>query len=66
MPDYRLIYLDRAGGILKCEWLDALTDEEAVRKAISQSAGLRFEIWCGQREIGHGGPSATSCTYSRA
>lgn len=63
MPEYRLIYLDAAGGIVKSEWLDALTDEEAVRKANRQSTGLRFEIWCGQREIGHGGPAATSGTY---
>lgn len=45
MPSYRLYRLDGAGKILTADWLEAATDEAAVREAkVGMSPG-NYELW---------------------
>jgi hypothetical protein len=46
MPDYRLYCLDGDGHIGLADWIEADTDEEAVKKARELRPGAhRCEIW---------------------
>ena len=50
MPAYRLYRLDGAGNIANAEWLDADSDEDALRQARALAGG-NFELWERKRLI---------------
>ena len=46
MAAYRLYCLDGAGGINTADWIDAPSDDDAVRQAKKMKNGaLKCEIW---------------------
>lgn len=51
MPTYRLYRLDGAGKIASADWIDAATDDDALRQAHEQSSNGNFELWEGKRLI---------------
>ncbi len=45
MTGYRLYQLDGAGKIVSAEWVDALDDSDAARKACDKSPSGTCELW---------------------
>jgi len=45
---YRLCRLDGSGKITTGEWIDAATDEDAVRAAQAQASEGDYELWAGR------------------
>ena len=45
MAEYRHYRLDGAGGINRAEWLEAESDEDAVRKVRELKLPFTSEIW---------------------
>ena len=52
MPAYRVYLLDGAGKITTADWIDAKSDEEALRQARSLQEEGKFELWDRQRLVG--------------
>ena len=52
MAGYRHYQLDGAGNINHATWLDAVDDEEAIRRVREQKLRFPSEIWKGNRLIG--------------
>jgi hypothetical protein len=48
---YRLYLLDGAGKISTANWIDASSDEEALRHAREQCAPGKHELWHGRRLV---------------
>lgn len=51
MPGYRHYRLDGAGNIVSADWLDAVDDAEAIRKARSLQLLTDCELWDRNRFI---------------
>ena len=51
MLNYRLYQLDGAGRINAAEWLEAVDDDEACRKARAQYSRGKYELWQQQRLV---------------
>jgi len=52
MADYRLYYLDGAGHIGLADWIEARSDEDAIREARKQRPNAHIcEIWDTQRLV---------------
>lgn len=45
LPEYRHYRLDGAGNIVSAEWLDAVDDADAVRKARELKIPTDCELW---------------------
>jgi hypothetical protein len=67
MHDYRLYCLDGAGKITGAEWIEAASDDDAVRAARDMNKPVRCEVWDRTRFVaripaftspGAGNPSA--------
>ena len=56
MPKYRLYKLDGAGSISSAEWIDAGSDEDAVRQARELELVGPCEIWSGDRRVARVSP----------
>lgn len=54
---YRLYWLDGAGKIATAEWLEADTDDAAVRDVGSRAQPRACEIWEGRRLVGRVNPA---------
>ena len=52
LPTYRLYRLDGAANIVTADWLEAQSDEEAIRVAQERAKPGRFELWDRNRMIG--------------
>jgi len=48
---YRLYRLDGSGKIRTGEWINAATDEDAVRAAHAQAGEGDYELWAGRRLV---------------
>jgi hypothetical protein len=48
---YRLYRLDGAAKIISADWVEADSDEDAVRQAQERAGDGRFELWDRQRLI---------------
>jgi hypothetical protein len=48
---YRLYRLNGIGRIDSAEWIEALADEEAIRKARERLPSGGFELWQGRRLV---------------
>ncbi len=51
LPSYRLYRLDGAGKITTAEWIDADSDEQAVRAAEASCTTGKFELWDRRRLV---------------
>ena len=51
MPAYRHYRLDGRGSIAKAEWIEADSDEDAVRQVREQRLPVPSEIWDKDRRI---------------
>lgn len=52
MPSYRLYRLDGAGKISTGDWIEADSDDDALRQAEERAGGGSFELWERQRLVG--------------
>ena len=55
MPSYRVYCLDGAGKITSAEWLQADSDDEALRQARERASEIPCEVWDRNRLIGRVG-----------
>ena len=51
MPNYRLYRLDGAGKITSAEWIEAISDSDALKDARVLSPSESFELWHKERLI---------------
>ena len=52
MADYRIYRFDGISRIEMAEWIDALDDDDAIRKAVEiGSTAAKSELWQGNRLI---------------
>jgi hypothetical protein len=51
MPDYRLYCLDGANKISHAEWIDAMSDEDAIMIARSHEKPVAWELWLRNRLV---------------
>ncbi|MEO7278228.1 MAG: hypothetical protein ABIW33_09430 [Sphingomicrobium sp.] len=49
--DYRVYRLDGTGRIAAGDWIDAASDDEALRAARETRASGRIELWHGKRLV---------------
>ncbi len=58
MPSYRLYRLDGAGKIATAEWIEAASDDEALRQARDLGRAGIYELWERNRLVARIGPEA--------
>ena len=51
MPAYRLYRLDGSGKIDSADWIDAASEEHAIRNARERVPRGGFELWQGSRLV---------------
>jgi hypothetical protein len=51
MADYRLYCFDGAGKVWAADWIQASSDEEAVKAARDLETGVKCEVWQGRRFV---------------
>lgn len=51
MPKYRHYRLDGAGSISTADWLEAESDDEAIRQVRDRKLPVASEIWSGNRLV---------------
>jgi hypothetical protein len=51
LPEYRHYRLDGAGKISKADWIEAGSDDEAVRQVRASRLGVTSELWRGNRLV---------------
>ena len=52
MAAYRLYHIDGAGRFSTAEWVDAASDEAAIKAARQACKALGCELWQGNRFVG--------------
>lgn len=57
LPKYRHYRLDGAGNISTAEWIDAGSDDEALRSVRERKLPVPSEIWNGKRLVGRVDPN---------
>lgn len=48
---YRVYCLDNGQHMVSVDWIEAVSDEEAITKAEAQGFGSKCEIWEGRRLV---------------
>jgi hypothetical protein len=48
---YRVYSFDKAHSIVSADWLEAVSDEDAIAKAKERGFGSQCEIWEGKRLV---------------
>jgi hypothetical protein len=51
MANYRLYCFDGGGRVWVTEWLEAASDEEALRVVRGMDTGVKYELWDGRRLV---------------
>jgi hypothetical protein len=51
LRNYRLYRLDGAGKIIAADWLEAESDEDALREAAERTPSRTFELWERERLV---------------
>ena len=51
MATYRLYCLDGVGKVASADWIDAESDEEALKEAERLSGGRTCELWANKRLV---------------
>jgi hypothetical protein len=60
VPNYRLYRLDGAGKIAAADWIEAVDDDDAARKAREREDGNTWEVWDRDRLVARIGRQPTS------
>jgi len=53
LPTYRLYRLDGAGKITSADWIEADSDEDAIREARERDGSGHVELWERNRLVGN-------------
>jgi hypothetical protein len=55
---YRLYRLDGAGKIMSADWIEAESDDEALKEARQHGDGIRYELWARDRLVERSNPGS--------